>query len=238
MTRRDRERRHGSDRAPGGGAAEAALQQYSRRVRLLKVLLPVAALIVVGAIFLAGRDRGDGSRLLSAEEIARLSAGLRLETPRFTGRTAAGEPFVIRADWAEPDGAMPEEIALARPTGRIELADGRTVEGRARRGLLDRGSDTLALSGAVEIETSDGYRFESETLEIDTARQEAESPGPVVGTGPAGRIEAGAMRLSRPEGKGGDAQIWFEKRVRVVFIPANGARAGSAARPPGGGNGG
>lgn len=232
MARRERDRREPPAR--GGGRVQAALRGYSRRVRLMKIAMPLAAVAVVGAIFVAGRDRADVSALLSAEEIARLSAGLKLESPRFSGRTEAGEPFVIRADWAEPDGAMPDEIAMAEPRGEIALSDGRVLEGRAARGVLDRGSDRLRLTGSVVIETSDGYRVETETLEIDTAESAAESPVRVTGTGPAGRIEAGAMRLLRPEGRDGAAQIWFEKRVRVVFSPRTGADGPTGPDAPSG----
>jgi hypothetical protein len=43
--------------------------------------------------------------------------------------------------------------------------------------------------------------------------------------GPRGHIEAGSMRAAAgPEGLA-DGQIWFENRVRVVFIPPEGAAA-------------
>jgi len=216
--------------APRPAPRMPAPSPYSRRVRLMKILLPLLAVAVIGAIFLAGRDRGDVSAILSAEKIARLSAGLRLETPRFVGRTEAGEPFSLSAAWAEPNSAMPDEILLEDPAGEIRLDEARLLTGRADSGLLLRGENRLTLTGAVVIETSDGYRFETDILEIDTANKAAASPSDVLGLGPNGTIEAGSMRLRQnPETKNA-AQIWFENRVRVVFSPEGDPGADGPAR--------
>ena len=94
---------------------------YTGMVRWLKILLPVAALLMVGAIFLVGRGLDEGESLLSPEELATLGAGLKLDSPRFSGRTAAGEAYVVRAEWALPDSAMPETVELHRPEGEIDL---------------------------------------------------------------------------------------------------------------------
>jgi len=207
--------------------------QYSRRVRIMRWLLPLLALVVVGAIFLAGRDRGDVSAILTPAEIARLSAGLRLDAPRFAGQTESGEPFIIRADWAEPDGTMPDEITLERPTGEMTAEDGRILTGAAREGLLDRERERLTLTGDVTVETSDGYRFETETLEIDTANRKARSRVPVRATGPMGSLEAGSMRLDQGKGGAASTQIWFENRVRLVFIPEGPTVPGDQGSPTG-----
>lgn len=215
----------GREAGPIGGGRQAQLATYSRTVRLMKIALPLGALVLIAAIFLAGRDRGDGSALLTAQELARLGAGMKLDAPRFAGRTDSDEPFIIRAAWAEPDGAVPNEITLEAPNGELIMKDGRTLTGRADKGLMLRDREELTLSGDVVVETSDGYRLETQTLQMELDRRIAKSPGPVRGTGPAGSIEAGAMimRQSGKEGEKKTNQIWFEKRVRVVFIP-DGAR--------------
>lgn len=223
----------------GDGRQQARLASYSRRVRAMKILLPLLALGVVGAIFLAGEDRGDVSRILSAEEIARLSAGLKLEAPTFTGRTEAGEPFRVTADWAEPDGTMPNRVDLVRPEGELLMSDGRVLTGEAARGRLLRDEERLTLMGGVVIVTSDGYRFETERLTLDTGSQTAEAATPVRGTGPEGEITAGSMRIVPAEAEGSadgsDAtNIWFENGVRVVFSPDGAARGASGPDRSGG----
>ncbi|MEM9147734.1 MAG: LPS export ABC transporter periplasmic protein LptC [Pseudomonadota bacterium] len=208
---------------------QAEVSRYSRRVRWMKVALPLFALVLVGAIFLVGRGLETQNALLSPEELARLSAGLKLERPRFAGRTEAGEPFVLRAVSAEPDGAMPNRIRLGEPDGELTLSDGRLITGRSDTGTMLRLEERLILDGAVRLDSSDGYRFEADRMIVNMGARRAKSIGPVRGQGPAGTIEAGAMRLvAGPDGKGA-TRIFFERRVRVVFIPP-GTRQ-SAARP-------
>lgn len=215
------------DRRPDAEERERAAQiarrvraeRYSRFVRVAKWALPIGALAVVATIFLSGRG-GDGvDAMLSAEEKARLGAGLRLDNPRFAGTTDAGAPFVLTADAALPDGPMPDEIALERPRGTVTLEDGRTLEARARDGTLFRGSESLVFSGDVTVETTDGYRFSTASVNVDLAARTARAPGPVEGTGPRGSIEAGSMRvLGGPDGADG-ATVRFEDGVRVLFRP-------------------
>jgi lipopolysaccharide export system protein LptC len=195
--------------------------RYRRSIRLAKWLLPVGAVAVLATIFLSGIERRGVDDLLSAEEKARLGAGLRLDRPRFAGATEAGEPFVLSAEAAIPDGPMPDEVRLEAPRGRLTLASGRVVEAKAREGLLRRSADDLTLEGGVRIETDDGYAFTAETLSLDLATKGAVAPGPVLGTGPRGRIEAGGMTLSGlAEGGAGEARAVFDGGVRVLFRPA------------------
>ena len=205
------------------------VRRYSRLVSWMKVALPLGAVALLAALYLGARDGGDVSDVFTAEELARLGAGMRLENPRFAGVTDAGEPFTVRADWAVPDGAMPRVIDLERPRAEIGLKDGRTVTVVAAEGRLNRRRETATLTGGVTLETSDGYRIETARVRVDFAEKTARAPGAVTAEGPRGSIEAGSMRAEGgPEGLA-DGQIWFENRVRLVFIPREDARGADAA---------
>jgi len=209
------------------------VRAYSRAVAWMKVLLPLAAVALIAAIFLTARDKGDLTKIFTAEELVTLGAGLRLDNPRFAGLTEQGEPFAIRADWALPDSAMPRVIELARPEGEIEMSDGRTIAARAATGRMHREDKTLVLEGGVVLDTSDGYRIETELIEFDLGAKTANAPGPVSGTGPRGRIDAGSFRAAAGEDSIGGGQIWFENRVRVVLIPTKGPDKGEKQAGPG-----
>ena len=207
-------------------AAGRRVRTYSRAVAWMKVLLPLGAVALIAAIFLTAREKGDLTKIFTAEELATLGAGLRLDNPRFAGLTEQGEPFAIRADWALPDSALPRLIDLERPEGEIEMSDGRTISARAATGRMHREDKTLVLEGGVVLDTSDGYHIETGLIEIDLGAKTANAPGPVSGTGPRGQINAGSFRAAAGEGAAGAGQIWFENRVRLVFIPDKGPDKG------------
>lgn len=184
----------------------------------LKILLPLVALGVFASLFLfsAGYDERIS---FDGVDVSSLEDGLKLDNPRFTGSTAAGEPFTISADWALPDGPDPEEVELSAVEGEIAMADGRTVMVEAAAGVLYPKAKVVTLSDGLKITTSDGYELTAETGRLDTATDEVIATGGVMASGDMGVITADRMRATRAretDAEGGDdAYIWFENRVRV-----------------------
>lgn len=192
----------------------------------MKILLPVAALIVIGAIFMMGRERATIFDSNTAAQLAKVSAGMRLENPLFSGLTDEGDPFVITADWALPDGAMPNRIMLENPVGNLRTgAQALTVT--AETGEFLRDEEQLHLGGQVVMESSDGYRIMTDKVDIDLAARSAVAPERLRAEGPRGNIEADHAQLIRGQADD-DLTIRFEGRVRVNWQP----EGGDAARPP------
>jgi lipopolysaccharide export system protein LptC len=190
----------------------------ARRVRFLKVALPAAAVALIAAMFLfSGRRAVEGLGVGGLEIDP--ADGLRLSSPRFTGETTSGQPFVVTADWALPDGPDPSRVTLGPMRGQITLDPGRRVTLEAATGALFPKEERLTLGEGVVVTTSDGYRATVASAEVDFGAEEARAEGPVAGEGPLGRIEAGAMRAARRDGAD---YIWFERGVRVLANPAAG----------------
>lgn len=206
-----------------------SVARHTRWVQWLKIALPLLAVGLIAAMFLIPRERVEGG--LTAAQIAALGAGLKLDNPRFSGATDDGEPYEITAAWALPDSAMPDVIDLDQPKGRIVTNGSGLVTVEALKGVFVRSAESLTLNGGVVIVTADGYRFETESAELDVAGRSVTSPGAVRITGPFGSIEAGSMRATDPAGPeesgdvpagmSGAARIWFENRVRMVILPQN-----------------
>ncbi len=186
-------------------------------VRFLKVALPLAALGLVAALFLASRsDLGRGVSVSSID--FDVTEGLRLSEPRFTGATNDGKPFVVTAEWALPDGPYPDRVGLGPMRGEIEMDAERRVTLTAQGGELRPKLNTMRLDGGVAVETTDGYRMTATGADIDMKAQTLAAEGPVAVSGPAGEIDAGSMRAERRDES---HTIWFENRVRVRIDPAH-----------------
>ena len=90
----------------------------------------------------------------------------------------------------------------------------------ASQGVVNDREQTAQLIGDAVITNSAGYRMTTEKLTAAMDRIEAESAGPVTGTGPPGRIDAGKMQIdSDPET--GNAHLLFTNGVKLVYDPAN-----------------
>ena len=216
-----------SDPDAGIRRAQARVARHSRIVRWMKIALPVVALVLIGAIFLVGRERAAVFDTDSAARLAAMGTGMRLDNPRFSGVSEEGDPFVVTADWALPDGAMPNRIDLEKPVGELQMGD-QTVTVTAATGQLFREDEKLRLEGHVVVETSDGYRVSTPSVEVDLDARTAEAPGRIHAEGPHGGIEADRARVVEGEGKD-DATIRFEGNVRVTWqpaVPADGERGG------------
>ncbi|MEM9012001.1 MAG: hypothetical protein AAGE18_12290 [Pseudomonadota bacterium] len=201
---------------------------YTRLVRWLRIVLPLVALGLLSTLFLFERDDEiTGGLVFSNADIAALGAGMRLTAPRFSGATEAGEPVLITADWALPDGPNPREITLANVLAEVQMADGRTATLRSNRALLMTREQTLTLFDNIRLTTSDGYRVVTDRATALIAERVLTVSSPLVAQGPLGEISAQRLRFERAiEGAEGEAgrgdMIWFEGRVRVLYTPAAG----------------
>lgn len=186
-------------------------------VRVLKVVLPLTALLLISALFLVGqRDESEPGLGFSGLEIDG-EQGLRMAEPRFTGLTPDGLPFRVTAEWALPDGPDPERVGLGPLEGAVTLDDGRIATIVADAGDLRPKLERLTLRGGIVATLSDGWRVEAPGATVDGRAQTLTATGPVRGAGPSGEIEAGSMRAARD---GETHYVWFEGGVKVRIDPA------------------
>ena len=193
-------------RGRGGGGV------YTSMVRFMRIVLPLAAIALMGGLFLIYQPPsrvGD----LTFVDVGKLASGLELKNPSFTGATSAGEPFLLRADRAIPDGPDPDEVELENVRGEIVRDNGETIRLNAAAGAMTLKSNTMVLTGGVTISTSSGYEMQTEVLRGDADSRNLVSDGHVRGVGPAGEIEAGRMRATDDEG----GVAWFEDGVTVTI---------------------
>ena len=189
----------------------------SRLVGLLRYLLPATALCLIALVVLWPQLIGGAGGLIAPifanAEIAGTEVML-MRNPRYLGRTRDAEPYQLTAASAYVDPKRPSRIHLDRLAAELTPANKRDVSLVALRGMYNRSADKLELDGDIELTTSDGYRFETQSARIDLQSGQVIGEQPIQGFGPAGTLSADRFEI-RDRGE----VLRFEGRVRVILPP-------------------
>ncbi|WGW04393.1 LPS export ABC transporter periplasmic protein LptC [Tropicibacter oceani] len=190
---------------------------YSRVIAWLKILLPLAALVLLSTLFLLSRSTEQVldmpfAEALRGEGIAREHVG----APYYAGTTESGDMLTMTATSAAPEGEG--QIRAEDLAARLRKPDGSEILLNAAHATVRDSDQTALMEGGVRIESSSGYVLNTQTLNSAINRIEAESGGPVQGDGPLGTIEAGKMRIETSDEDGG-VQLLFTEGVKLVYTP-------------------
>ncbi len=204
----------------GGRRARRRLptyRRYSRMIELLRYLLPAVALSLIALVALWPQLIGGAGGLIvpifANAEIDGADVML-MHNPRYVGRTKDDEPYQLTATSAYADPKRPDRVQLDHPAGALTAAGPRDLNLTARNGLYNRGADKLDLTGAVELTTSDGYRFDTERARINLKDGQVVGDQPIQGAGPTGTLSADRFEI-RDQGD----LLRFEGRVKVTLPP-------------------
>ncbi|MGH1354152.1 MAG: LPS export ABC transporter periplasmic protein LptC [Thalassovita sp.] len=194
---------------------------YSRLIRGLKIILPLAALVLLSTVFLLsrGRDTTGSIPYARGELQERINEGV-VNRPHFSGASRNGDLITFVADTAKPDPDDNARAVASNLAARIDLTSGTRITFAAEAALLDTKQGNAHLTGGVTISSSTGYNMRTEGLRTSLQEISAESDGPVSGTGPGGQIDAGKMLLTTDIDTG-DAHLLFTNRVKLVYQPRN-----------------
>lgn len=195
---------------------------HSRLVAWLKILLPLVALALLSTLFLLSRsrDQAAGGLTFAQLDLQERAREELITAPRFSGATRNGHLISFVAKTAKPD---PEDGHIAHAdtlSATIDLTGGAHIAFEAGTAVMNTLEEFADLSGGVTINSSTGYQMQSDTLHTSMAEIAAETFGPVTGTGPPGRIDAGKLLLTS-DPVTGDVQILFTNGVKLLYHPQN-----------------
>lgn len=195
-------------------------RRYSRMIGLLKLVLPLVALVLMSMVFLLARPV-DPSRAI---EMAEIDVEERARDPRISGARFAGVTNDGAALRILTESARTDPLAMLRfqVTGlelHLEGPHGESVQARAASGAIDRGLGTFTMDGQVEISASPGYRLQTRGITgfLDTTRIEV--PGMLTGTAPAGEITAGNLLVDTVRQDPATYKLVFSGGVRLIYQP-------------------
>ena len=170
---------------------------YSRFVSLMKLLLPIIAVILITLVIIWPHLRGDDRRFSIGFSNIELSEAKdpSMINARYVGTDNYNQPFSITADIARQSGEENQNITLEVPKADLTLNDGSWLVLTAVSGFYDKPSQYLELDGAVNLFHDSGYEMHTKSVGLDLANGAAEGHTPVIGQGPFGNINAEGFRL-------------------------------------------
>ncbi|NVJ91655.1 MAG: LPS export ABC transporter periplasmic protein LptC [Methylocystaceae bacterium] len=170
---------------------------YSRFVHLMKLLLPLIAVLLIVMIIVWPHLRNDSKKFSIGFSNIELSEAKdpSMINARYVGTDNNNQPFSVTADIAKRVDGNTQSILLELPKADVTLNNGSWLVLTAQSGVYDRPTQYLELEGAVNLFHDSGYEMHTFAAGVDLANGSAEGHTPVKGQGPFGRIESEGFRL-------------------------------------------
>jgi len=165
-------------------------KKHTGRVRILRRFLPVAALLAVLAVLLWSSFETFFEKKIEGipDKARNLVTRNKVLNPRMNSTDSKGNPYKIEAQNATQ--IENSKALLEKPCCEIVGSKGQQIKLKSDTGLLNQEKQTFAYEGNVQLETNDGYVFETEKAKVDLKTQSVTGKDPIQGTGPAGKIAA------------------------------------------------
>lgn len=206
--------------------SRVAADRHSRRVALLKHVLPVigATLLALVAVWPRLGPFWESVRLGFPVIDLREARELRMLNPRYAGTDRFDRPYVVTSAIGRQVPNRDDLMSLELPRAEMTMHAGALVVITAATAMYQAQAQLLDLFDDVTLVHENGTRFVTKTAHVDVSANIAEGHEPVSGHGPSGDITAQGFRI-------------LDKGERVIFtgrsdLLLKGSKPGTAASPP------
>jgi len=192
---------------------------YSKFVTWMKIILPLAALLLLSTLFLISRNIDPTTTIPFAQiDLQQRAHDLGVTNPTFAGVTGNGTQITFKARRARPDPEDMEHILADDVSLQMRLISGTIIDITSDNADMHQTNLTANLDGNVHVTTNNGYIIDTATLLSRLDRLYAVTPGAVTGTGPEGDFWAGRMVLTTDEATG-HTHFLFTDGIRLLYTP-------------------
>ena len=199
--------------------AGARWRARSRRVKLLRRVLPIIILVLAGGALTWTVFR---TVMSGVERKASQSQEVRLDSPLFHGQDAQGRAFTVGAQGAVRDPAT-GHFRLIGPALKLNLGGRKVTELTADGGTYNEQAKTVTIGPNVRIsDGGTGFVLTTPEAVVDTSTGNITGSKGVQGSGPIGTINASSYAI-------------YDQGQRVVFDGAGDNKVMGVLTPKGSG---
>jgi lipopolysaccharide export system protein LptC len=198
-----------------GGRLFRKAMRHSRRVRALRLVIPLGVLAVIGSTLVAVRF--NPLRMLTAlpvdfSSLVVSGTKITMQAPRITGFTNDSRPYEFTARAAAQDVANPDTIELQGLHGKSEMPDKSQFELTADTGIYDSKAEMLTLRQNIVAKSSSGFEvyLSEAVVDVHTSNIVSEKPVQV-------RMQQGTINANRMEVADSGDTIRFGGGVTMVM---------------------
>jgi lipopolysaccharide export system protein LptC len=186
-----------TDPLAGRSRPSLVTDRYSRRVALLKRLLPVVGLVllVLVAVWPKLLPLLESVRLGFPAIDLREARELRMLNPRYAGIDRFNRPYVVTSDIGRQVPNRDDLMSLERPRAEMTTHSGASVVVTAATAMYQSQAQLLDLLDDVNLVHENGTRFVTRSAHVDVSANTAEGREAVSGHGPSGDIAAQGFRI-------------------------------------------
>ncbi|WP_367716315.1 LPS export ABC transporter periplasmic protein LptC [Nitratireductor sp. GISD-1A_MAKvit] len=198
-----------------GAEAFALASRHSRRVRLLKRILPALAIAIT--VLFAGYSYvftgGGGAIDLASASIE--GGSLVMSSPELNGFTNDDRPYKMTAERARQKLGGEDVIELEGIRAHVPVDADNFATIQASEGIYDRDNNRLDITSRISLRTTSGITATLDSAEIDIEKSSLASSNPV-------EIELDGTKIAADSfaARDGGKVFVFDKRVRVTIDPS------------------
>ena len=183
---------------------------HSRRVKRLKVLLPLAALLISLAFIAVSIIRTYLPEEISVGGMKIENGKIVMEKPAVSGRNSEGISYTMLAERALQDIKNPDLITLQTIKASVPVTKDVLATVSALEALYNRTKDDLAMTAPFSINLNSGIQAKFQSAQLDVKAGRMETDKPVAITTKSASILAESMKMT-DKGR----TILFKGKVKV-----------------------
>jgi lipopolysaccharide export system protein LptC len=159
-----------------------AARRHSRMVRILRVVLPLAVVVGIGATMLISWF--NPMRMIAAlpvniDDMVVSGTKITMEQPRLTGFTKDQRVYEFTAKAAAQDLTKPNIVELKDIQAKVEMQDRSTMLMTASNGIYDTKSEMLKLENNIVLSSTNGNKGRLSEALVDVKKGNVISDKPV-----------------------------------------------------------